>query len=127
MTTLSERNEIARCYERLAKAHEESGAYALMHAYRQAAQSLRQSPLPTAEGKVELWRAINTPIRFVGDIPEGGLHFERDTAAENAVTALRMLSDALNGQEMSEEVFDAWTIAGHALVALDRSRGVNNG
>jgi hypothetical protein len=47
-------------------------------------------------------------------------YYERDTAAENGIWALRHLVKNLRGQAMSEETMGALEIAEAALSALDK-------
>jgi hypothetical protein len=124
MTTPSERNEIkAEVLEELASVvdgtinkrtlpTEQWHLQVVMRDHlRERAQSLRQSPVPTAEGKVELYRQV---LRNTDSYVRSTVSYERDTAAEAVIEAARGVLDgdsegAINLQD--------------ALSSFDSSRG----
>ena len=87
---MSEDTAVVRAYEQLAAAHEASGAFALMHAYRQAAEQLRtQSPKPPprqSEG-VELY--VQTGAACLGKTQPYAPVYERIQEAEAVIDAAR--------------------------------------
>jgi hypothetical protein len=117
MTTLSERNEIAAfVLEEVAELWaDENSAFEI--SLRKRAQSLRQSPPPTAEGKVELWRYVGNRTFTTADDVRSEPVYERDTAAEAVIEAVRNLDGSTERVKVLLE----------ALFHFDSSRGVNNG
>jgi hypothetical protein len=117
MTTLSERNEIAAfVLEEVARATAVADAlHHLPSVLHERAQSLRQSPVPTAEGKVELYRLTGTTC--LGRTQPHAPVYERDTAAEAVIEAVRNLDGSTERVKVLLE----------ALFHFDSSRGVNNG
>jgi hypothetical protein len=128
MTTLSERNEIAAfVLEEVARATAVADAlHHLPSVLHERAQSLRQSPVPTAEGKVELYRLTGTTC--LGRTQPHAPVYERDTAAEAVIEAARIVVSQIDDSDagrINPRPHDWRQKLVSALSAYDR--GVNNG